>query len=90
MKTLEDQMRVMLHAKRELVATISIQMEDDVKNGVLTPETIKLNSLATDNFDAAAINLEKKEYEQAMHFYSRGCANMGEFKGRSDKERGKS
>jgi hypothetical protein len=87
MKSLEDCMREQLHFKRELIAKISVQMEDDVKAGVLSDETVALNKMALDNMDAAAIWLEKNDYEQAMHFYSRGCSNMGEFKGRSDKER---
>jgi len=90
MKTLEDSMRILLHAKRELIATIAIQMENDVKEGVLSNETVALNTMALDNLDASAIWLEKHDYEQALHFFSRGCANMGEFKGRSDKERKKS
>jgi hypothetical protein len=90
MKLLEDCLREQLHFKRELVAKIAVQMEEDVKAGVLSNETIILNSIALDNFDAAAIWLEKNDYEQALHFYSRGCSNMGEFKGRTDKERNKS
>ncbi len=89
MKSLEECMLEALTAKRELLSKIAIQMSDDVNNGVLSPETIMQHSIAVDNLDAAAITLEKCEYEQAMHFYSRGCSNMGEFKGRSDKERKK-
>lgn len=89
MKTLEDSMREQLYLKRELIAKIAVQMEGDVKAGVLSEETVALNKMALDNMDAAAIWLEKNDYVQAMHFYSRGCSNMGEFKGRSDKERKK-
>ena len=89
MKTLEICMLEALKAKRELVQKIALQMADDVKAGILSPDTVMQNSLAIDNLDAAAIWLEKCDYEQALHFYSRGCANMGEFKGRSDKERKK-
>jgi hypothetical protein len=87
MKTLEECMREMLHAKRELVSRIAGQMAADAKEGVLSPETVAQNNLAMDNLDAAAIWLEKCDFEQALHFYSRGCSNMGEFKGRADKER---
>ncbi len=89
MKSLEECMLEALTAKRELLSKIAIQMSDDVNNGVLSPETIMQHSIAVDNLDAAAIWLEKCDYSQAMHFYSRGCSNMGEFKGRSDLERKK-
>jgi len=90
MKTLEECMHEALHTKRELVAKIAVQMAEDAKAGVISPITVAQNSLAVDNLDAAAIWLEKCDFEQALHFYSRGCANMGEFKGRADKERKKS
>jgi len=90
MGSLEECMLEALTSKRELLGTIAVQMTEDVNNGVLSPDTIRQHSIAVDNLDAAAIWLEKCDYAQAMHFYSRGCSNMGEFKGRADKERKKS
>lgn len=89
MKSLEDCLLEAINDKRELLTKIANQMSVDVISGVLSPDTIRQHSLAIDNLDAAAIWLEKCDYEQTMHFYSRGCSNMGEFKGRSDLERKK-
>jgi len=74
--------------KHKLATKITEQMADDVKAGVLNILTVQQNKLALDNFDAAQINLNADKFEDAVHFFSRGCANLGEFKGRSDKERG--
>ena len=89
MKLLEECLLEALTTKRELLQSIARQMSKDVNNGVLSPETIMQHSIAVDNLDAAVIWWEKCDYEQALHFYSRGWSNMGEFKGRSDLERKK-
>ncbi len=86
-KTLETCLIEAIATKRQLAHRISEQMLPDVKAGNISLLTAQQNKLAIDNLDAAALNLEKGELEQAVHFFSRGCWNMGEFKGRSDEER---
>ncbi len=86
-KTLTEVLIEAMTAKRGLALKISQQMKDDVANGVLSKPTVQQNALALDNIDAALLNLEKGELENAVHFFARACSNLGEFKGRSDKER---
>lgn len=86
-KSLPEEMMESIKFKRELAQKIALQMRDDVKKGVLTSQTVEQNQLAIDNLDAATNHLAREDFEKAIHFFSRGCANMGEFKGRSDKER---
>lgn len=88
-KTLEEQLLETIEKKRELLMRISTQMQPDVENKVLSEETIQQHRLALDNLDASAISLGRGDHEKTLHFFSRACSNMGEFKGRSDKERGR-
>ena len=88
-KTLEEYLIEAIAEKRLLVDKITAQMQGDVDDEVLSSLTIRQHHLSIDNLDAALINLKKGDYQQAIYFYGRGCSNMGEFKGRSDKERGK-
>ena len=86
-ETLKEQLIISIQSKKALAHKIAGQMAEDVKNNVLSPATVRQNELARDNFDAALIQMGEGDYEKAIHFFSRGCANLGEFKGRSDKER---
>jgi hypothetical protein len=76
-----------LQQKIQLVQKIKSQMAEDTKNDVLKPATIKSFNLAVACFDAAAINFSKPE--NALHHYSRGCVNLGEFMARQKIDRGK-
>lgn len=86
-KTLEEHLQETIGKKRELLMRISIQMQPDIENKILSDTTVQQHTLALDNLDAAAIQLARKDYVKTLHFFSRACSNMGEFKGRSDKER---
>ena len=83
----KDAFKAALKQKLDLMQTIKKQMADDVKNNVLKPETTKYFDLAATNFDAAAINMDNAE--NALHHYSRGCVNYGEFMARQKADRGK-
>ena len=88
-KTIEEEFAESIVEKRKLVTKIRLQMAADAKHNIISTLTVQLNSMALDNLDAAALNLTQGEYEQAVHFFSRACNNMSEFKGRADKERGR-
>lgn len=86
-KTLEEELEESIKTKLELAEKIALQMAGDVENGTLSADTVVQNRLAIQNYQSAAGSLKGGEFEKAIHFFSRGCANMGEFKGRADKER---
>lgn len=89
-KELRDYLNDSIAEKMKLANTISKQMGEDVKNKIISPQSVQQVLTAIDNLDAATVHLLRGEHENAIHFFSRACANLGEFKGRTDKERGKS
>lgn len=74
-------------AKRTLVDTIGRQMASDVDKGLLSIDTLQAYTNAKNSLDASLLHLERKEFQEAIYLFSRGCWNLGEFKGRSDFEK---
>lgn len=86
-KTDIETIQAAIETSRALVTKIQKQMASDVQAGVLSRETLKCHATARDNFDAAAIQLGAGNLEDTLHHLLRGSWNLGEFFGRSRKEK---
>lgn len=76
-----------IERKQALTKKIASQMDEDVKAGVLSSETVRKRDLARDNFAAAIIHLEGGDLGKCIYFMLRGSWCLGELQGRSKIER---
>jgi len=76
-----------IQQKLELTNEIEKQMAKDVAQNKLSGITLSKHHLARESFKSALTHLVQGKVEDAIYLFSRGCWNLGEFTGRSQKER---
>lgn len=86
-QTLFDAFKKIIEEKREYATGMTPQVSTKLSLKQITPITAQHHKLAIDNLDACSILLDKGEHDEAFHFFSRACANLGELIGRADKEK---
>lgn len=87
--TLGEAIRKVIKEKQELLLVkLRPQLDELLQTKTVTQLTAQHFQLAVDNFDKALVELDKGEnLYDAMHFFSRGCVNLGELTGRVAKEK---
>ena len=87
--TLEEAVRQIIKEKQKLLQGIlRPRLDELLQKKIVTPLTAQHFQLAVDNFDKALMELNKGEnLYDAIHFFARGCVNLGELTGRVAKEK---
>lgn len=72
-----------IQIKLDLADKMALQMQDDVKNKIISSMTIEKHYVAKESLEAAKLRVKAGNVKEALYFFSRGCWNLGEFMGRS-------
>ena len=87
---MRTQLKELIEEKVALIDRMWEQMRNDVEEGILHDDTVKLIDMASKNFAAAIEKLEvksKKADGEALYFFGRGNWNLGEFQARAKIEK---
>ena len=81
--TLLDAFKKIIETKQKYADDLTVQLKERLGLGTLTQMTAQHHTMSLRNLEAAVIKLDEQDYPEALHFFSRACANLGEFIGRA-------
>lgn len=86
-ESLIEAFRRILREKQGYAVGMTATIQERLDRKTISPLTVQSHRLALDNLDASQVSLDKSELYNALHFFSRACANLGELIGRAEKEK---